>query len=598
MAHRSEDCKPLSISMRKFEGFPKLSPTPSQPDVWLFHLPTEGDSDNKIPTGFLEQNFVRFHEKLPEESVICFLTHPHTACYVIEELQNIINFKLWIAVKRKQAILRQGALPDDHVALLVFTNYKGSLKHSKTQIAYTYCPACDKTTKDYGGKKHLYSPYGTLMSDIWRDISYENDGEPKAILNRLKDLFGLEPHKQFVYCDGRDFFQFSTKEKRCTTAPAVQVKLLHTSCDVLNDPGESRLLNGDCLDILKTMPENSVDFIFADPPYNIKKKYDSWDDAQDITDYFSWCDQWIAESARILKPGRTFAMINIPLWVVRHFSFAKRILDYQDWIVWEGLSLPLRKIMPAHYGIICFSKGKPIEIANHEQEPGWEIFQESMSLKPWYCVRSACIRKRNAIKITDRQPIGNLWWDIHRLKHNSKRVDHPCQLPPALMKRLIHTFTREGDLVLDPFNGAGTTTLTSEMLGRKFIGIELSTTYHAIANERHQDLRKGKDPFAKNGTTPKAKNSRVARLQKQKYEVPKKTLQLEVKEIAIRLGRKPDREDIVKFSKYPIRYFDEYFIDWGEVCSAVGDKGMNEIPFPSLPSSSNAQQTELSFGAD
>ncbi len=254
--------------------------------------------------------------------------------------------------------------------------------------------------------------------------------------------------------------------------------------------------------------------------------------------------------------------------------------------------------MPAHYGIICFSKGKPIEIANHEQELGWEIFQESMSLKPWYCVRSACIKKRNAIKITDRQPIGNLWWDIHRLKHNSKRVDHPCQLPPALMKRLIHTFTREGDLVLDPFNGAGTTTLTSEMLGRKFIGIELSATYHAIATERHQDLGKGKDPFAKNGTTPKAKNSRVARLQKQKYEVPKKTLQLEVKEIAIRLGRKPDREDIVKFSKYPIRYFDEYFIDWGEVCSAVGDKGMNEIPFPSLPSSSNARQTELSFGAD
>ena len=51
---------------------------------------------------------------------------------------------------------------------------------------------------------------------------------------------------------------------------------------MLNDPGESRLLNGDCLDVLKKMPENSVDFIFADPPYNIKKKYDSWDDAQDI----------------------------------------------------------------------------------------------------------------------------------------------------------------------------------------------------------------------------------------------------------------------------------------------------------------------------
>ena len=438
--------------------------------------------------------------------------------------------------------------------------------------------------KNYDSKmESLFSGKKWSNSSLGRDISYDNGTEPRAILSRLKDLFGHEPYRELIYCDVRNFLTCSNKRK------------FHSSNGIINNPGESRLLNGDCLDVIKTIPENSVDFIFADPPYNIKKKYDNWNDAQDISNYFSWCDQWIAESARVLKPGRTFAIINIPLWIVRHFSFAKSILDYQDWIVWEGLSLPVRKIMPAHYGIICFSKGRPIEIANHEKKASWTTPQDFMSLKPWYCVRTSCIKKRNINKITDRQPIGNLWWDIHRLKHNSKRVDHPCQLPPSLMKRLIHTFTKVGDLVLDPFNGAGTTTLTSEMLGRKFIGIELSNKYHAIAEQRHLDLQKGRDPFAKNGTTPKAKNSRVARLQKQKYEVPKKTLQIEVKKIAIKLERRPTREDIIRLSKYPIRYFDEYFIDWGEVCSAVGDKGMTENFSQSISTQPDDQQMELSF---
>lgn len=584
MAHRSENCSPLDISIKTLADFQELKSTTLHPNVWLFHLSTEVDFDDEYLVETLTQKLSGFLEELPEESTVCFLANSRLACYVIEEFQNCINFKLWIAVKRKKEILRSDALPDDHIALLVFTRYKGSLKHNKTQIAYTYCPACEKTTKDYGGKKHIYSPYGTLMSDIWRDISYDNDTEPVAILERLKDLFGLEPYRQLIYCDARKLFKPSNKRAFSPVNGRI------------NDPGESRLLNGDCLDVLRTIPENSVDFIFADPPYNIKKKYDNWNDAQDISDYFSWCDQWIAESARILKPGRTFAIINIPLWIVRHFSFAKSILDYQDWIAWEGLSLPVRQIMPAHYGIICLSKGRPIEIANYEKDARWTTRQDFMSLKQWYCVRASCVKKRNVTRITDRQPIGNLWWDIHRLKHNSKRVDHPCQLPPSLMNRLIHTFTKEGDFVLDPFNGAGTTTLTAEMLNRKFIGIELSAQYHAIAEQRHSGLKRGVDPFAKNDATPKAKNSRVSRLKKRKYEVPKKTLQVEVKEIAIKLGRRPDREDVIRLSRYPIRYFDEYFVDWGEVCSAVGDKGMTEEPSQPFCTSSDDRQMELSFG--
>ena len=588
MAHRSENCSSLKLSVfsTQVEVENHTETGHLQPNVWLFHLPTEVNSDQKIQRGFIPKKLKTTIAKLPNESTICFLAHPYVACNLIEELQDQLSFKLWIAIKRNRVVLRKEQLPDGHVSLVVFAKYKGTLKHNRTQISYTFCPACGKTTKDYGGKKHLYSPYGTLMSDVWRDVTYVNRGKPRAILNRLKDLFGHNPYNVLSYYDTRSLFDI----------PSIRTYRLTES--KTNHPGESRLINGDCLEVLRTIPENSIDFVFADPPYNIKKRYDNWDDGQDISNYFKWCDRWISESARVLKPHRTIAIINIPLWIVRHFAFAKNILEYQDLICWEGLSLPVRQIMPAHYGILCFSKGPAKEIANHDRRPSNINFQESMSLKQWYCGRSGCTKKRNTYSITDREPISNMWWDIHRLKHNSKRVDHPCQLPPALMKRIIHTYTKKEEYVLDPFNGAGTTSLVSELSERKFIGIELSTEYHKLSKKRHLDLRIGKDVFAKSDVTPKSKNSRVARLKKQKYEVPKKTLQLEVREIAFKLGRKPERDDVEKLSKYPIKYFDEYFIDWGEVCSAVGDKGMVETPDHTNLSSKSEEQTRLYFDND
>jgi DNA modification methylase len=67
----------------------------------------------------------------------------------------------------------------------------------------------------------------------------------------------------------------------------------------------NRILNDDCLRALKKVPDNSIDFAFTDPPYNLGKKYTGYNDELEIQDYFKWCDEWIAEMARVLKPGRT-----------------------------------------------------------------------------------------------------------------------------------------------------------------------------------------------------------------------------------------------------------------------------------------------------
>jgi site-specific DNA-methyltransferase (adenine-specific) len=133
-------------------------------------------------------------------------------------------------------------------------------------------------------------------------------------------------------------------------------------------------------------------------------------------------------------------------------------------------------------------------------------------------------------------------------------------------------------MVLDCFNGAGTSTLAAQQMGRRFLGIEISPEYHEIALKRHKMLAQGGDPFGKCDAVPKAKNSPVDRLPKQKYKVTKKALQLEIKRIAGQLGHIPAREEVVALSRYPVEYFDRYFLSWGEVCAAARTTGMSELP--------------------
>jgi site-specific DNA-methyltransferase (adenine-specific) len=340
-----------------------------------------------------------------------------------------------------------------------------------------------------------------------------------------------------------------------------------------------RLTNGDCLRELKKIPNNSIDFCFADPPYNLEKKYDDYNDSLELREYFAWCDKWLSELGRVLKPGRTVAVLNIPLWAIRHYQQLCKDLTFQSWIVWDAMGLPVRMIMPSHYSIICFSKGQsrllPGLIGDRLAENELESL---LPLKEFFCLRASCINARTKKKIDDREGLSDLWYDIHRLKHNTRRVEHPTQLPPMLMRRLFSVFTEESETILDCFNGSGTSTLVAQQMGRQFIGIEISERYHKLAEKRHHELSLGRDPFGKKVVIPKAKNSRVPRLPKQQYKVSKKALQLEVRRIAQMLNRLPTRDEVKAIGKYPIKYYDEYFISWGEVCAAARTTGMSEYP--------------------
>ncbi len=575
MVHLSEESRRLKIKKQEITAHQQLrEATEAYSDVCFLRLPIADEAEKRAALENVGDTVGQIAEHLQSGATLIVYGDVVDLVRVHASVADLLRYQLWIAVKRETSDFTPTttALAHQHVGMLVYTKYDKQLQHTKTRLAYTYCPACNKTTKDYGGKKHTYHPYGTLISDIWRDISVEANGNIDHVLERCADLFGVEQYKELLVLD----IAALLKQRVSPRQPEVTGLLNNTTL-------ESQLLRGDCLEELQKLPDNSIDFAFADPPYNLKKEYRGYADDLEITEYFAWCDEWITEVARVLRPGGTFALLNIPLWSIRHFYHLETVLQFQNWIVWDALSFPVRMIMPAHYTILCFSKGEPRPLpglmgqAGKVDVPNSSLtFKTLAPLDEGYCLRSSCISNRIRLQVDDRGVLSDVWWDIHRLKHNSRRVDHPCQLPPQLMYRLIALFTQPEEVVLDCFNGAGTTTLAAHQLGRKYIGIEREIKYHEITEQRHAEIEQGLDPFRKEERELTAKNSPVARLKKQKYDVPKKTLQLEVRRVAQLLNHLPNRDEMIEHGQYPIRYYDEYFISWGEVCAAARTSGMTE----------------------
>ncbi len=577
MPHVSENVKALKLETIMIDDISNVGVIAAgRPGAYLFRLPfgrTSFDAKNS------RLNFVALEKlcgRLHPESTVSILTTPADAAALVAILDKVLTLRHWVVVKTTADAYPQkdGQLPNRHAALLLFNKQDRGIRHTTTRINYTYCPACGKTTKDYGGKKHMFHQDGTLISDVWRDVEWNPRSGIDVISSRLRDLLGVEPYSKLFVCDLSECTDLmpADNHEEGQQSPAPNVRRLR-----------SKLIHGDCLEALRSIPDNSIDFCFADLPYNLKKKYYKSTDDLEIVEYFSWCDQWLRELFRVLKPGRTLAVLNIPVLAARHYQFLSSIMEYQAWIAWDALGFPVRKIMPAHYALLCFSKGEARPLpglaadANEEETP--HLLPQGES----FCVRPNCFNNREKLEINDRGSLGDIWHDIHRLKHNSRRVNHPCQLPPLLMRRLFALFTEEGEIILDTFDGAGTSTLVAHQMGRRYIGIEISKRYHNLALKRHRLIDEGGDPFDKNDAVPKAKNSHVQRLPKVKYRVSKKVLQLEIKRLAAELGRLPTREDVKQHSQHPFKYYKDYFINWGEVCAAARTTGMSETQGTQLP---------------
>jgi site-specific DNA-methyltransferase (adenine-specific) len=260
--------------------------------------------------------------------------------------------------------------------------------------------------------------------------------------------------------------------------------------------------NLDCLDGLRQLPDHSVDLAFADPPFNIGYEYDVYEDERSAEEYLTWCQSWSAEVVRVLKPTGTF-------WLAIGDEFAAELklmcqrrlgLTCRSWVIWYytfGVNCK-NKFSRSHAHLFHLVRdprqftfnGETIRVPSARQlvygdrraNPQGRLPDDTWILRPhdlqegfrpeedtWYFPRVAGTFKERA------------GW-------------HGCQMPEQLLGRIIRACSHEGDVVLDPFGGSGTTLAVAKKLNRQFVGFELSASYADNIQQRLNRIRPG-DPL-------------------------------------------------------------------------------------------------------
>ena len=228
-----------------------------------------------------------------------------------------------------------------------------------------------------------------------------------------------------------------------------------------------RLYQCDCLEFLPTIPSESVDLVFADPPFNLRKNYGQLvDDDLQEEKYLQWSYQWLGELCRILKPGGSLFVYNLPKWNIHFGPFLAQSLTFRHWIainIKTTLPIPGR-LYPSHYSLLYFTKGKP-RVFNRPRVPIPACRHCGGDIKDYGGHRKWL--NPAGLNLTD------VWDDIPPVRHQKYKSRAANELSVKLLQRVLEIASGKEDLVLDPFGGGGTTYYAAELTGRRWLGCEI-----------------------------------------------------------------------------------------------------------------------------
>jgi site-specific DNA-methyltransferase (adenine-specific) len=246
-----------------------------------------------------------------------------------------------------------------------------------------------------------------------------------------------------------------------------------------------KLYQGDCISTLKEVESDSVDLVFADPPFNLDKLYPSqMDDNLKVEEYLKWSEEWLKECIRTLKPGGALFLWNLPLWNSQISNFLHSRLTFRHWITTDiKYSLPIQsKLYPSHYSLLYFIKGEKPNYFGADRLATPTCPKCFDNLRDYGGYKHKMNPK--GVSMTD------VWVDIPPVRHAKykKRIG-ANELPVKLLDRVIEMASQPGDLVLDPFGGSGTTYAVAEIKGRRWWGCELGpcedikARFHNLVND-------------------------------------------------------------------------------------------------------------------
>lgn len=239
--------------------------------------------------------------------------------------------------------------------------------------------------------------------------------------------------------------------------------------------------HGDAIHVLATaIPDCSVDLVFADPPYNIGKRFADFEDKwPSDADYATWCEKWLALSIRKLKRSgsmyvmaSTQSMPHIDLFLRDRVRIVSRIVWHYD-----SSGVQAKRKFGSLYEPILFCV---------KDDRHYTFNAEDIKVKaPTGAARRLIdYRKPKPAQYSTTKVPGNVW-SFPRVRYRMPEYEnHPSQKPEALLERIIRVSSNRGDLVLDPFSGTFTTSAVAQRLGRRSMGIERELEYVKIGLRR------------------------------------------------------------------------------------------------------------------
>src|SRR5689334_13596149 len=279
-------------------------------------------------------------------------------------------------------------------------------------------------------------------------------------------------------------------------------------------PEVNQIICGDSIKILNEGPEGWIDLVFADPPFNIGYLYHGYDDRRKTEDYLQFSRDWMSAVHRALKPTGSFYLAIGDEYAADLCVIARREIGFhmRNWIIWHYTFGQQTKKMFAksHTHILYFSKSKPesgmenitfnadaVRVASARQTTYGDSRANPKGKLPddtWY------LRPQEAAPHGYFEA-GSDTWNESRVCGTFKEREgwHGCQMPIGVLNRIILASSNPGDVVLDPFNGSGTTVVAAALLGRQYVGIDQSEEYVDYARKRLEHALATRVPMNANG---------------------------------------------------------------------------------------------------
>lgn len=255
-------------------------------------------------------------------------------------------------------------------------------------------------------------------------------------------------------------------------------------------PPLGQVVVGDCLDVMRSWLPNTIDFAFADPPYNLGVRYDGYEDNLPEREYLAWCARWCLAVWRLLKKDGTFWVAIGPKMQAGVRLEAERAgFIWRNTVVWHYTfgSRQEGNFTPSWTALHYFVK----DAKNYTWNP------EAVRVPSARQLKYADKRANAAGKVPDNvwallpaeqpelfRPDQDCWLESRVCGTFKERSGHPTQMPLAVLERIILACTNPGQIVLDPMAGSGSTLMAAQKLARQFVGIDRSERYVAMAQER------------------------------------------------------------------------------------------------------------------